>query len=305
MPDEVGGMRLAAPLAMSSLVVWALFSDPGPIRAETNSGKAGALKAKIGVDAYRLAAGPIRIKGVRMNASGLTFSPATKSLFMAIDWPAQLVELSTSGEVARTIELEGFVDPEGVVHLGKDRFAVAEEGRMTITSFGIGPRAGKVDRRTAVKLSLPVSTRIGNTGLEGLAYDPIGKRFLAVKEMLPKGLYWVALPAGSTGARALSPKVDQSWDIGKNSLGMRDLSGVHYDPKTRHLLLLSHESCCIVEATVDGKPVGRLALTAGSAGLAKAVPKAEGVTMDDQGALYICSEPNLLYVFKKREPAKP
>ena len=29
-------------------------------------------------------------------------------------------------------------------------------------------------------------------------------------------------------------------------------------------------------------------------------PEAEGITLDDQGRLYICSDPNLLYVFAKR-----
>ncbi|MCP4855306.1 MAG: hypothetical protein GY903_12515, partial [Fuerstiella sp.] len=30
--------------------------------------------------------------------------------------------------------------------------------------------------------------------------------------------------------------------------------------------------------------------------------KAEGVTLDKRGTLYIISEPNLLYVFKKAKP---
>jgi uncharacterized protein YjiK len=33
--------------------------------------------------------------------------------------------------------------------------------------------------------------------------------------------------------------------------------------------------------------------------LKKRVPQAEGIAMDDDGALYLVSEPNLFYVFKK------
>ena len=42
-----------------------------------------------------------------------------------------------------------------------------------------------------------------------------------------------------------------------------------------------------------------LSLLNGRHGLKKRVPQAEGIAMDDEGALYLVSEPNLFYVFKK------
>jgi uncharacterized protein YjiK len=33
--------------------------------------------------------------------------------------------------------------------------------------------------------------------------------------------------------------------------------------------------------------------------LQKTVPQAEGIAMDDDGTMYLVSEPNLFYVFKK------
>jgi uncharacterized protein YjiK len=47
-----------------------------------------------------------------------------------------------------------------------------------------------------------------------------------------------------------------------------------------------------VEATLDGKEVSRLSL--------RGVTQAEGVTMDDEGTIYICSEPSVFYVYKKK-----
>ena len=61
---------------------------------------------------YTLVAGPIRITHVRDNASGLTFCPKTKSLFMVVDEPELVMELDLEGGVKRTIPLRGFQDVE-------------------------------------------------------------------------------------------------------------------------------------------------------------------------------------------------
>lgn len=87
----------------------------------------------------------------------------------------------------------------------------------------------------------------------------------------------------------------------KRDAGMfvRDLSSLQYDERSGHLLALSDESRLIIELDVDGRPLSTMSISGGRQGLQKTVPQAEGIAMDDDGTLYLVSEPNLFYVFKK------
>lgn len=85
-------------------------------------------------------------------------------------------------------------------------------------------------------------------------------------------------------------------------LFVRDLSSLQYDERSGHLLALSDESFLVLELGIDGRPISSLSLLKGRHGLSKSVPQAEGIAMDDEGTLYLVSEPNLFYVFK--QPAR-
>ena len=80
---------------------------------------------------------------------------------------------------------------------------------------------------------------------------------------------------------------------------MRDISSLQFDERSGHLLALSDESRQIVELDTKGRAVASVSLSKGSMSLRKDVPQAEGLAMDDEGTLYVTSEPNLFYVFKK------
>ncbi len=254
--------------------------------------------APVGLESYRLAREPVRIKGVGDNASGLAYSPVTKTLFVVLNSPTVVVELSLEGVPRRFIPLRGFSDTEGIAHVNGDAFVIAEEGRQTLVLVRIGPDTEAVDYASCRKIVLDPRSG-GNQGIEGVACDPNPKkrRFFAVKEKGPRRIYrLVEVPEEGP-----TPKVEQPWDIEKQSLGMRDLSDVYYHAPTGHLLILSHESYCAVECTVEGKEISRMSLDDGESGLEEGPPKPEGITMDAAGVLYICSEPNLLYVFSKPE----
>jgi uncharacterized protein YjiK len=251
--------------------------------------------ADVDLPKYRLVGDPIQIAKLPNNASGLAYSPVTKTLFLVVDNPAVILELGLDGRPRRWIDMKGFEDMEGIAHWKGNWFAVVEERRYALCLVAIGPRTEAVQRSRMP--SYPIETREpDNSGLEGVAIDAAGKKFYCVKEKYPRKLYVFPAPT----SRKDEVRAKHPWSIdGERQGGVDDLSGMYFDTRSGHLLILSDESAAVVEYTSEGKEVARLSLQAGSAGLSGRVPKAEGITMDGEGRLYICSEPNLLYIFAK------
>jgi uncharacterized protein YjiK len=258
-------------------------------------GWAGASAKSSGLlDGYRLVLGPVEVAGVKDDLSGITYSAHTDTLFAIQTKPTVIVELDKSGNVRRVIDLNGFEDTEDIAWVEGDRFAILEERRRTLVLVNIRSDTTVIDRsHTDFVLIDAISSY--NSGPEGLAYDPTGSRFFIVKEKQPQQLYQVLFPTGLDGSYVVSTP----WSIGDSLAGMIDLSGVYYDNGTGHLLVLSHVSSRLVEFSMDGTEITHLSFQAGHAGLTETIPQAEGVTMDGDGSIYICSEPNLFYVFSK------
>ena len=247
------------------------------------------------LDQYTLARGPVVIGGVSQNASGLTYHAERDSLFVVLDAPQRIVELGLDGSLKRKINLNKFDDTEGITWLGKNRFAVAEEARGNIVIVELEPKDGGVSWKKAGKLRTDIKVNLTN-GLEGIAYDPLAKHFFVAREKRSPAVFKIIPPKPESDAPPTSILMSIA------GRGLRDISGLHYDAKNERLLILSHESACVVEANKYGIETSRLLLRGGKAGLSRTIFKAEGVALDKRGTLYIVSEPNLLYVFKKAKP---
>ncbi len=263
------------------------------ILAATLAAQAGPSK-KVDIAAYKLAAGPVVLQGVEDNASGLTYCSESKSLFCVLNGPTHAIELGLDGAVKRRINLVGFNDTEGIIALGKGVFAVVEERRRKLVIFTLDADATSVSYGDCRQVLID-ETPAENKGLEGITFDPNAMRFYILKEKQPRKIYSVEVRP-----EADEPDVKTPWDLQKKGFGASDVSGVHFDPGTGHLLILSQESQTIVETTLDGKEISRLKLTPGNAGLTEPIPQPEGICLDDEGTLYICGEPNTFYVFKKQ-----
>ncbi len=246
------------------------------------------------LDGYRLVLGPVEVASVKQDLSGITYSAQTDTLFAIKIKPTVIVELDKAGNVIRVIDLDGFGDTEGVAWVDGDRFAILEERRRTLVLVNIGSDTTVINRSDTDPVLID-AIKSYNRGPEGLGYDPTGSRFFIVKEKQPQQLYQVLFPTGLDGSYVVSTP----WSIGDSLAGMIDLTGVYYDNGTGHLLVLSQESSRLVEFSMDGTEITHLSFQAGHAGLTETITQAEGVSMDADGNLYICSEPNLFYVFSK------
>jgi uncharacterized protein YjiK len=240
-----------------------------------------------------------RIAGIEQNLSGITFCHRNQTLFAVTNHPSRVYAISPSGVCLREIALIGFEDTEGIAFIGGQRFAIVEERRHTVHMVIIDDATTTVNRADALhSLPIPMTSR-HNKGLEGIAYDPLRGCLYVAQEKKPRRIRTVdglLEPRNPHTVRVASDLIPSPWLV-------HDLSGLHYDPASRLLLLLSDESKCIIAMTLDGRLHEYVSLRKGFGGLQADIPQAEGITLDDRGNLYIVSEPNGFYRFTRRARA--
>ena len=223
-------------------------------------------------------------------ASDLTYNPISKTLFAVMGKNPFLVELTLEGDVLRKIPLVGWSNPEGVAALEGGRLAIVDERdhKMTIVTLSADTRSLNVADFPQYDLG-PSENQ--NKAFEAVAWDPRQQRIVLGEERPPALFTW-----SSDGH---SPLTGGKQPLPNDELNLRNLSALGIDPRTGHMLVLSADSNMLLEWNEAGEQVSFMTLLGGFNGLNKRIPRAEGVAMDDQGTLYIVSEPDLFYRFKK------
>lgn len=246
---------------------------------------------------YRASIDALPIDGLE-DLSALTYDPQRKSLFTVTNKRPQVVELSLRGDVLRRIDLHGFEDPEAIEYIAPGLFVISDERLQRLLKVRLDDDTRAIHAEGLAQLTLGIE-RNGNKGFEGLAYDSRGQRLFVAKERDPVRIYEVAGFPRLDPAAPLTVHVldDPRRDAG---LFVRDLSSLAYDAATGHLLALSDESRLALELDVDGQPISSLSLLRGRHGLRRSIPQAEGIASDDDGNIYVVSEPNLFYRFERQ-----
>ncbi|WP_339525227.1 SdiA-regulated domain-containing protein [Pseudomonas sp. EA_35y_Pfl2_R111] len=237
------------------------------------------------------------IEGLDNDVSALTFDPDRNSLFTVTNQNPQLIELSLDGELLRRIDLHGFGDAEAVEYISPGLYVISDERQHRLIKVRVDDATTKLHADQAQQFSLGIGLN-GNKGFEGLAYDSVGQRLFVAKERDPMRIYEIHGFPQRDPQQPFAVHVvdDQKRDAG---LFVRDLSSLQFDERSGHLLALSDESRLVLELNIKGKPISSLSLLGGRNGLKRSVPQGEGIAMDNQGVLYLVSEPNLFYRFKK------
>ena len=223
-------------------------------------------------------------------ASDLAYSPLTKTLFSVMGKNPFLVELSLDGDVLRKIPLVGWSNPEGLTVMENGLLAIVDEREHLLTIVKVDANTQSLNIADFPKYDLGAS-KDQNKAFEAIAWDPRRQQLWLGEERPPALFVWK-----SDGSQKL---VGNKQKVLSDELDLRNLSALSIDPRTGHTLVLSADSHMLLELDEVGEQVSFMTLLGGFNGLSKTIPRAEGVTIDEQGTLYMVSEPNLFYRFEK------
>jgi len=292
---------LLAVLAGAALLVERMhWDDRGLLWLKERHLSKGGRAASVWLPDYRAVIQGKPLPGLeRGETSDLAYSPLTGTLFTITGKRPQLVELSRSGEVLRRIPLHGLSNPEGVAVLEDGNLAIVDERQRTLSVVPLEADTRELNLSDYQQFDLGYADA-GNKGFEGVAWDPRQQRLLLGKERGPLALFSLPSDGGLSLQGALQELLDEQ-------LPLRNLSALSVDPRTGHLLVLSADSHLLLELDEHGEPLSFISLIGGLNGLHSKIPRAEGVAMDEAGDIYMVSEPNLFYVFRKdaADPTAP
>lgn len=240
-------------------------------------------------------------------ASAVTYNKDTGTLFVVGDGGTSIVQVSKTGQLidSMTLALDAskpqgtyFYDPEGLAYVGGGKFVLIEERYRQVNLFTYVPNTTLTGVQVQV---VKLGTTIGNIGIEGISYDPLTSGFLAVKEKQPEGIFQTTINFAAGTASNGSPTTVNSTDLFNPALAglldfadvfaLSNLSSLNGFADYNHLLLLSQESGKVIETDRAGNIFSSLTLVS-DPGNPLSIPdqQHEGVTMDDNGFLYLVSE---------------
>ncbi|UVM38519.1 SdiA-regulated domain-containing protein [Pseudomonas sp. B21-017] len=225
-------------------------------------------------------------------ASDVSYDPQTKTLFSVMGKNPFLVELTLQGDVLRKMPLVGWSNPEGVTVMGNGLLAITDEREQLLSIVKVDADTRELNIANFPKYDLGPSKN-QNKGFEAVVWDARRQQLLLGEERPPALFSWK-----SDGSQIL--KGDKQ-KLSSDALDVRNLSALAIDPRTGHTLVLSADSHLLLELDEKGEQVSFMTLLGGFNGLKKTIPRAEGVTMDEAGTLYMVSEPNLFYRFEKQQ----
>jgi len=283
-------LTLAASYALAFAMHW---DDRGALWVLERFESKAEQKESIWLPDYHVVIDAKPLPGMEKDeASDLSYNPQSKTLFSVMGKNPFLVELSLQGEVLRKMPLVGWSNPEGLTVMENGLMAIVDERQHTLSIVKVDASTRELNIADFPRYDLGPS-KDQNKAFEAITWDARNQQLLLGEERPPALFTWK-----SDGSQTL--KGDKQ-KLASDELDIRNLSALEIDPRTGHLLVLSADSHLLLELDEKGEQVSFMTLLGNFNGLKDTIPRAEGVTMDEAGTLYIVSEPNLFYRFEKQQ----
>ncbi|MFJ5240031.1 SdiA-regulated domain-containing protein [Pseudomonas neuropathica] len=280
---------LAAAYALAFAMHW---DDRGVLWLQERFESQAEQKESIWLPDYRVVIDAKPLKGMEKDeASDLAYNPQTKTLFSVMGKNPFLAELTLQGDVLRKMPLVGWSNPEGLTMMENGLMAIVDERQHMLSIVKVDADTRELNIADFPKYDLGPS-KDQNKAFEAITWDARNQQLLLGEERPPALFTWK-----SDGSQTL--KGDKQ-KLASDELDIRNLSALAIDPRTQHTLVLSADSHLLLELDEKGEQVSFMTLLGGFNGLKNTIPRAEGVTMDEAGTLYMVSEPNLFYRFEKQ-----
>ncbi|MFJ2531856.1 MULTISPECIES: SdiA-regulated domain-containing protein [Pseudomonas] len=281
---------IAAVYALAFAMHW---DDRGVLWLQERFESQAEQKESIWLPDYRVVIDAKPLKGMEKDeASDLAYNPQTKTLFSVMGKNPFLAELTLQGDVLRKMPLVGWSNPEGLTMMENGLMAIVDERQHLLSIVKVDADTRELNIADFPKYDLGPS-KDQNKAFEAITWDAQNQQLLLGEERPPALFTWK-----SDGSQTL--KGDKQ-KLASDELDIRNLSALAIDPRTQHTLVLSADSHLLLELDEKGEQVSFMTLLGGFNGLKNTIPRAEGVTMDEAGTLYMVSEPNLFYRFEKQK----
>ena len=238
--------------------------------------------------------------------SAVTYNADTDTLFVLGDGGTAIVQVSKTGALINSMTLATgtspqnteFYDPEGLTYIGQGRFVMTEERDRQLIQFTYVPDT--VLTRAAAQ-TVKLGTTIGNTGFEGLSYDPQTGGYIVVKEITPLGIFQTSVDFAAGTASNGSPTATGSTNLFDPGLvgtadfadvfALSNLTALAGQSQSGNLLVLSQASGRIVNIDRAGNIASSLTIVSNPSNpLSVPNQQHEGLTMGADGTLYVVSE---------------
>jgi uncharacterized protein YjiK len=243
-------------------------------------------------------------------ASAVTWNRDTNTLFVVGDGSTSIVQVSLTGQLINSMTLgkdpskpqgTAYYDVEGLAYVGNGKFVLVEERDRIVSQFTYVPNT---TLNYADSQHVKLGTTVGNIGIEGISLDPLTGGFIAVKEKQPIGIFQTTIDfASGTASNGSASTVNSLnlFDPTKTALldiadvfALSNIAGIGAADQG-NLLLLSQESGKLIKTDRSGNILGSLTIpllpgVPGTTQLGVLDQQHEGITMDDNGVIYVVAE---------------